>query len=154
MVTKFIIPVLVLATNVRCTMCQKEPEKASAPASQAAAGQNPTAGSPVTDLKIEVLTTGGGAEAVPGKRVSVHYTGTLMDGTKFDSSLDRGEPFAFILGQRDVIEGWDEGVKGMKVGEKRKLTIPATMAYKERGVPGVIPPNSPLVFEVELLKVE
>jgi FKBP-type peptidyl-prolyl cis-trans isomerase FkpA len=99
------------------------------------------------------LQVGTGAEAVSGKQVSVHYTGTLTNGSKFDSSLDRGKPFSFKLGAGAVIRGWDEGVVGMKVGGKRKLTIPPEMAYGARGFPPVIPPNSTLVFEVELLGV-
>ena len=83
----------------------------------------------VTSLGIEDVKVGQGAEATPGRRVTVHYTGTLMEGTKFDSSRDRNEPFAFVLGQREVIAGWDEGVKGMKVGGMRRLTVPAKMAY-------------------------
>jgi len=96
---------------------------------------------------------GNGAEAVAGKRVKVHYTGTLTNGSKFDSSLDRGRPFEFQLGAGQVIKGWDEGVAGMKVGGKRKLTIPADMGYGAKGFPPVIPPNSTLIFEVELLGV-
>lgn len=96
---------------------------------------------------------GTGAEAVAGKKVSVHYTGTLTNGQKFDSSLDRGKPFQFVLGAGQVIKGWDQGVAGMKVGGKRKLTIPPDMGYGARGFPPVIPPNSTLVFEVELLAV-
>ncbi|MDP4007522.1 MAG: FKBP-type peptidyl-prolyl cis-trans isomerase [bacterium] len=105
------------------------------------------------ELQIENIVVGDGAEAVAGKSVSVHYTGTLLDGTKFDSSLDRGEPFQFVLGAGQVIQGWDQGVAGMKVGGKRKLTIPPDLAYGTQGVPGAIPPNSTLVFEVELLDV-
>ena len=94
-----------------------------------------------------------GAEAVAGKTVWVHYVGTLTDGSKFDSSRDRGEPFNFRLGAGQVIRGWDQGVAGMKVGEIRKLTIPHELAYGERGYPPVIPPRATLVFEVELLEI-
>ena len=104
-------------------------------------------------LKSEDLTVGSGDEAKTGKTVSVHYTGTLTDGSKFDSSLDRGKPFEFQLGAGRVIKGWDEGVVGMKVGGKRKLTIPSDLAYGARGFPPVIPPDSTLVFEIELLGV-
>jgi peptidylprolyl isomerase len=104
-------------------------------------------------LKSEDLSVGSGTEATTGKTVSVHYTGTLTDGSKFDSSLDRGKPFEFQLGAGRVIKGWDQGVVGMKVGGKRKLTIPSELAYGARGFPPVIPPDSTLVFEIELLGV-
>ncbi|MEO0324116.1 MAG: FKBP-type peptidyl-prolyl cis-trans isomerase [Myxococcota bacterium] len=104
-------------------------------------------------MQIDDIEVGTGDEAVAGKPVSVHYTGTLTDGTKFDSSLDRGQPFKFGLGGGQVIKGWDEGVAGMKVGGKRKLTIPPEKAYGARGFPPVIPPNSTLVFTIELLAV-
>src|SRR5512140_2282294 len=104
-------------------------------------------------LKYYELRLGGGDEAKSGKRVRVHYTGWLTDGKKFDSSLDRNEPFGFTLGAGMVIKGWDQGVVGMKVGGKRKLEIPPELGYGARGFPGAIPPNSTLVFEVELLKV-
>lgn len=105
------------------------------------------------DLKIDDLKIGTGATAISGQEVTVHYTGKLTDGKKFDSSFDRNKPFKFILGEGQVISGWDKGVAGMKIGGKRKLTIPPEMAYGQSGVPGVIPPNSTLVFEIELLGV-
>ena len=97
---------------------------------------------------------GDGAVAKKGDNVSVHYTGRLKDGSKFDSSVDRGQPFDFPLGAGRVIKGWDEGVAGMKVGGKRKLIIPSALGYGERGAGGVIPANATLLFEVELLKVK
>ena len=104
-------------------------------------------------LMIEEVVVGSGAEAKAGMRVSVHYTGWLTNGSKFDSSKDRNEAFEFGLGQRQVIAGWDEGVQGMKVGGTRKLTIPPALGYGARGAGGVIPPNATLLFEVELLAV-
>jgi FKBP-type peptidyl-prolyl cis-trans isomerase FkpA len=104
-------------------------------------------------LTIEELVVGSGADAMSGQKVSVHYTGWLTNGTKFDSSKDRGDPFIFPLGKGHVIKGWDEGVQGMKVGGRRKLTIPSALGYGARGAGGVIPPNATLVFEVELLAV-
>lgn len=110
---------------------------------------------------IDVITEGEGEAIEPGKTAVVHYTGWLYDesapenrGTKFDSSRDRGEAFSFPLGAGRVITGWDEGVKGMKIGERRILTLPPEMGYGARGAGGVIPPNATLVFDVELLGIE
>ncbi len=125
-----------------------------------AAGPNDLPKAPVTALAKIDRTVGTGAEVTPGKMVSVHYTGWLYDpaaaegrGKKFDSSLDRGQPFSFPLGGGMVIRGWDEGVAGMKIGGKRTLVIPAEMGYGARGAGGVIPPNATLIFDVELLGI-
>ncbi len=104
-------------------------------------------------IQIEELREGAGAEARAGNTVTVHYVGTLTSGQKFDSSRDRGKGFTFKLGAGQVIQGWDQGVAGMRIGQIRKLTIPPELAYGARGFPPVIPPNSTLVFEVELLSV-
>jgi len=104
-------------------------------------------------LVFEELVVGTGNAAASGQKVSVHYTGWLTNGTKFDSSKDRGEPFVFPLGKGHVIKGWDEGVAGMKVGGKRTLLIPPGLGYGARGAGGVIPPNATLLFEVQLLEL-
>jgi FKBP-type peptidyl-prolyl cis-trans isomerase FkpA len=138
---------------------------AQQPASNSAQVSTPSLsskiGAQVTDLKKIDVKQGDGAEAASGKTVVVHYTGWLYDpaaadghGAKFDSSVDRKEPFGFILGTGKVIKGWDEGVAGMKVGGKRTLVIPPQMAYGARGAGGVIPPNATLLFDVELIEVK
>ncbi len=104
-------------------------------------------------MKVDKLTSGNGASPKRGDTVTVHYTGWLVDGTKFDSSVDRNEPFSFVLGQGQVIGGWDQGVAMMRVGDKARLTIPPELAYGAQGYPGAIPPNATLIFEVELLSV-
>jgi FKBP-type peptidyl-prolyl cis-trans isomerase FkpA len=159
---------LVLALAVLGTACSQseapKQDQATAPqsspaATTATASTQPTIAAPtqtgatVTELQKEDSKIGTGDEAVAGKRVTVHYTGWLTDGTKFDSSKDRGQPFTFQLGGGQVIKGWDQGVAGMKVGGIRKLTIPPDLGYGARGAGGVIPPNATLVFEVELLGV-
>ncbi len=106
------------------------------------------------NLAIEVLEEGSGRSAENKDRLTVHYTGWLEDGTQFDSSLDRGQPFIFTLGVGQVIPGWDEGMLGAKVGEKRKLTIPPSLAYGQQGSGSIIPPNATLIFEVEIINIQ
>jgi len=129
--------------------CKGQPE-ASRPEPAPGGGVQTTS----SGLKYEDIKVGEGPSPAPGQTAVVHYTGWLTDGKKFDSSLDRGQPFRFVVGQGQVIKGWDEGVATMKVGGKRKLTIPPELGYGSRGAGGVIPPNATLVFEVELLAVE
>lgn len=154
---------LVLMTTIACllTACSKgcgnkDQASTTTGTTDSAAGTSsasaPTAAAP--EVKKEDLTVGTGTEAAAGKKVTVHYTGWLTDGKKFDSSLDRKQPFTFALGAGQVIRGWDMGVVGMKIGGKRKLTIPSELGYGPSGAGAVIPPNATLVFEVELLKVE
>lgn len=166
---KFWSAVSLFALVVACQQRVPEPPGGSAPAASASSAPTPaeTAGSAVTtasaapagsaaavtELKKEDTKVGTGAAAANGDKVRVHYTGTLLNGTKFDSSLDRNEPFEFTLGQGQVIKGWDEGVAGMKKGGKRTLTIPSDKAYGKRGSPPVIPPDAPLKFDVELVEI-
>jgi len=153
---------LCLALSVACVGgCRDkvpEPEPPPKPAKVVEPEPEPSASAEpaqpaVKELLKEDLAPGKGAAAKTGDTVKVHYTGTLLNGKKFDSSLDRKEPFEFKLGAGQVIKGWDEGVVGMKVGGKRKLTIPVDMAYGKAGRPPTIPPNSPLLFEVELVAI-
>ncbi|MBU6375075.1 MAG: FKBP-type peptidyl-prolyl cis-trans isomerase [Bdellovibrionales bacterium] len=149
---------MTLATLSACTKKSSEaPQNASTATSSTTTGTTtaaPEANKSATGLKTEEIKEGTGAVAANGMMVTVHYTGTLTDGKKFDSSLDRNEPFKFTLGAGQVIKGWDLGVAGMKVGGKRRLVIPPELGYGENGAGGVIPGNATLIFEVELLDVK
>lgn len=152
-----LIVLVVFAVALKSIKIDKNNENVPSPSSTVLSEKtmNPTQlSTPSAGLKIEDEKVGTGDEAVAGKKVTVNYIGTLTDGKKFDSSYDRNEPFTFNLGGGEVIKGWDEGVAGMKVGGKRKLTISPELGYGEAGAPPVIPSNATLVFEVELLKVE
>lgn len=152
LITKSSLAICLVVLATSCTK-QEAPNPGTPPLPPGAvAPPKPVAN--VTELKIEETKVGTGAVAEAGKSVTVHYTGWLTNGTKFDSSKDHGQPFTFPLGQGAVIKGWDQGVAGMKVGGVRKLTIPPSLAYGPNGAGGVIPPNATLVFEVELLGVE
>jgi FKBP-type peptidyl-prolyl cis-trans isomerase FkpA len=149
---------IVLLPSLLLAACGGGAPSASSSSTPAPGASAPAAAADVGALAVEDRVAGTGGEARPGMLVSVHYTGWLFDpsasdkrGKKFDSSKDRGQPFEFQLGHGDVISGWDEGVKGMKVGGTRVLTIPSAMGYGARGAGGDIPPNAALVFEVELI---
>jgi FKBP-type peptidyl-prolyl cis-trans isomerase FkpA len=167
------LPLLALAAGVAlgCTSLTQPPEpepvstetRAAPPASAAKPADRPAEApavsaaasapaAPEAPMSSTTLTPGKGAAAKTGDKVRVHYLGTFQDGKKFDASRDHGKPFDFTLGHGDVIKGWDQGVVGMKLGEKRKLVVPPSLAYGARGRPG-IPPNSTLVFEIELLEI-
>jgi len=150
---KKIIPILLIGALAfgGCKKQEKTEMQPPPPGEDAQPGQIVMSSS---GLQWQDLVIGNGNEAKAGNNVKVHYTGWLQDGTKFDSSVDRGQPFEFKLGAGKVIRGWDEGVEGMKVGGKRKLMIPPELAYGERGAGGKIPPNAILTFEVELLEVK
>lgn len=149
-IISLIIIVLVIALALYMIM---KPKSTEAPTNlQASVFDNLNNTSKMNELKIEVLQEGTGEVSKNGDVLTVNYTGTLEDGTKFDSSVGR-EPFVFTLGAGRVIQGWEQGMLNMKVGEKRKLTIPSSLGYGSAGAGGMIPPNATLIFEVELLKI-
>jgi FKBP-type peptidyl-prolyl cis-trans isomerase len=167
LVVTIILIILLIALGVYAIFNKDEAnqvlqtEAPSATISASAGTPLPTAGNienmqegNVDQLGIEDIVVGTGDMAISGKKVTVNYLGTLTDGTKFDSSYDRGTPFSFNLGAGEVIVGWDQGVVGMKIGGKRKLTIPSSLGYGPNGIPGAIPGGATLIFEVELLQVE
>src|SRR5512137_2226408 len=161
MMTRTDIPIALLAV-VLLAACkcgsggEVKPDAKAAAQPEAAAATQPAAAEVTTasGLKYVDLKVGDGPSPQPGQTAVVHYTGWLTNGTKFDSSVDRGQPFEFPLGAGRVIKGWDEGVATMKVGGKRKLTIPPELGYGARGAGGVIPPNATLIFDVELLAIK
>ncbi len=146
-----LIVIMLLVAAVVIPACSQKEVKPAAGAKGAPVTANMV--TTPTGLSYADLVVGNGPAPVPGKAVKVHYTGWLENGTKFDSSVDRGEPFVFTLGAGQVIPGWDEGVMTMKVGGKRKLVIPPQLGYGAAGAGGAVPPNATLIFEVELLDV-
>jgi len=151
-----IILLIIAVAGVLLWFFNQPNQELNEPANQTSNEPTDQASNEPTDqasLYTEILKEGNGEVAENGDTVSVHYIGTLEDGTKFDSSLDRGTPFSFTIGEGKVIAGWDQGLLGMKIGEKRKLTIPPNLAYGEYGIPGAIPENATLIFEIELLGI-
>ncbi len=148
-----IILILIAAGAYFLFFQRVEPRESAAGLSQNQNQQSTPASYDIQGMKIEILQQGSGDAVKSGDKISVNYVGSLRDGVKFDSSIDRGQPFKFTIGQNSVIQGWELGVVGMKVGEKRRLTIPPELAYGSQGAGGVIPPNATLIFEIDLLGI-
>jgi FKBP-type peptidyl-prolyl cis-trans isomerase len=148
-----VIIVILIAVAIYFLVRPESSVSQNQPQSQDQNQQTPTSYD-IQGMKVEILTQGSGNAAKSGDTVTVNYVGTLQNGTKFDSSIDRGQPFEFTLGQNGVIQGWELGVAGMKVGEKRKLTIPPELGYGSQGAGGIIPPNATLIFEIDLLGIK
>jgi len=161
---RFLISIALIAALVLAVACGSSEKKPTAPTGTPAATAAPTGGGPppvsgqptvtASGLQIIDINVGTGAEAQKGQTVSVHYTGWLADGTKFDSSLDRGQPLTFVLGGGQLIPGFDEGVVGMKIGGERRLVIPPDLAYGAQGRPPLIPANATLTFDVQLVSAQ
>lgn len=148
------ISILVAALTLAACTSSETPPTTAKPTAAAPATTSNAPRTNASGLIIETLAAGSGRAAQRGDKVSVHYTGWLTNGTKFDSSRDRNEPFSFRLGAGQVIPGWDEGVAGMQPGSRRRLTVPAHLAYGPQGAGGIIPPNAVLIFDVELLAIQ
>jgi len=156
MENKFIIILIILiviAVGIYFAAQNGSKNSGAALSSSLDQNQNNSTNYNIQGMKVEILQQGTGDAVKAGDNITVNYVGTLQDGTKFDSSIDRGQPFQFTPGQNSVIQGWELGVVGMKVGEKRKLTIPPELAYGSSGAGGVIPPNATLIFEIDLLSI-
>jgi len=156
MTQRFSMILALFAALAIASGCGSSSDKPSTPSATRVTAPMKVTGQPTTTasgLQYWDIVSGTGAPAVPGINVKVHYSGFLTNGEKFDSSRDRGEPFVFLLGEGQVIKGWDEGVAGMKVGGQRQLRIPPALGYGAAGAGGAIPPNATLIFDVELLEV-
>ena len=155
LITLVIIIIVIVLVAIYFALPKDNSASSTSTAALSGANQNQQSATSfdIQGMKVEILQQGSGEGAKAGDYVTVNYVGTLEDGTKFDSSIDRGQPFSLTLGQGSVIQGWEMGLLGMKAGEKRKLTIPPELAYGSQGAGGVIPPNATIIFEIDLLTI-